>query len=93
VIAHNISKPIAVTDVMFKKGSGAIKLPVILRWLLRGSGPLTTPGCDHGAFVKTQSTLDQPDLQVKRSENNEGLYRPCDFPSCRHATMGTYLLY
>lgn len=23
-----------------------------LRWFLRGSGPLTSPGCDHGGFLK-----------------------------------------
>lgn len=39
-------------------------LPV-LQWLLFKSGPLTSTGCDHGAFVKTGEESDQPDLQMR----------------------------
>lgn len=37
----------------------------ILQWLLFKSGPLTSTGCDHGAFVKTGAEQPQPDLQVR----------------------------
>jgi hypothetical protein len=63
-IAHNITQPIAVTDVVFHKGTGAPKLNQLLQWAVWGSGPLTTPGCDHGAFVKSRPDLEEPDLQV-----------------------------
>ena len=29
------------------------------------SGLLTSTGCDHGAFVRTSSEHDQPDLQIR----------------------------
>lgn len=32
-----------------------------------GKGPLTSPGCDHGAFVKTNPALAEADLQVTHS--------------------------
>ena len=37
----------------------------ILKWLLTGRGILTSPGCDHGAFVKTSPEIDQADLQIR----------------------------
>jgi len=41
----------------------------ILRWLLAGSGPLTSPGCDHGGFFHTAAAgphdSSSPDLQLR----------------------------
>lgn len=37
----------------------------ILRWGLFKTGLLTSTGCDHGAFVKTSASDDQPDLQIR----------------------------
>lgn len=40
----------------------------ILRWFLFGSGPLTSPGCDHGGFFRTEAAggeLPLPDLQMR----------------------------
>jgi choline dehydrogenase-like flavoprotein len=39
-------------------------LPV-LRWLAFKSGILTSTGCDHGAFVKTNPDSEQADLQMR----------------------------
>lgn len=35
-----------------------------LRWLLTGTGPLTSPGCENGAFYKTSADKAASDLQV-----------------------------
>jgi len=45
--------------------SRAVSPLALARWLLRGTGPLATSGCDHGAFVRTAAALAQPDLQVR----------------------------
>lgn len=64
VIAHDITKKISVTDVLFTRKS-IMKPQHILRWLISGKGPLTTPGCDHGAFLRTRPDVSEPDLQVR----------------------------
>lgn len=35
-----------------------------LQWLLTGTGPLTSPGCENGAFHKTTDDKTAPDLQA-----------------------------
>lgn len=37
----------------------------VLKWVLFKTGLLTSTGCDHGAFVKTDPSLSQTDLQVR----------------------------
>lgn len=37
----------------------------VLKWALFKTGLLTSTGCDHGAFVKTDPSLPQADLQVR----------------------------
>ncbi len=64
VVAHNITKPLSVTDKMFLF-KDKVNPRHLLRWALTGTGILTTPGCDHGAFVKTDPALPEPDLQVR----------------------------
>ncbi|PNW75136.1 hypothetical protein CHLRE_12g514200v5 [Chlamydomonas reinhardtii] len=42
-----------------------IKLGAVAQYLFQRRGPLATTGCDHGAFVRTSSSLSQPDLQMR----------------------------
>lgn len=37
----------------------------LLNWAVRGKGPLTSTGCDRGAFVRTSEARAQPDLQLR----------------------------
>lgn len=37
----------------------------IFQWLLMKTGLLTSTGCDHGGFVRTSASKDQPDLQLR----------------------------
>jgi choline dehydrogenase-like flavoprotein len=37
----------------------------VFQWLFFKSGLLTSTGCDHGAFVRTSDSLEQPDLQIR----------------------------
>ena len=41
-----------VTDELLRK-NGSVRLRAILNYTLFKKGPLTTTGCDHGAFVST----------------------------------------
>ncbi len=50
------------TDDIYN-AKGQIRKRAILSYLLRGSGPLTSTGCDRGAFVRTAGQA-LPDLQV-----------------------------
>ena len=45
--------PISVTDELMHS-DGRIRLRAIMKYLLFKKGPLTTTGCDHGAFVSTR---------------------------------------
>ena len=45
--------PLAVTDELLHK-NGSLRLRAKLNYALRRRGPLTTTGCDHGAFVDTK---------------------------------------
>lgn len=37
----------------------------LLNWAVRGKGPLTSTGCDRGAFVRTSEDRALPDLQLR----------------------------
>ena len=56
---------ISITDHLLHKGKASIKKRQLLNWAVFGKGPLTSTGCDRGAFVKTDDSLDQPDLQLR----------------------------
>jgi hypothetical protein len=43
---------IALTDQLLR-ASGKVRTRAMLAWALFRKGPLTTTGCDHGAFVST----------------------------------------
>ena len=45
--------PISVTDELMHS-DGRIRVRAIMKYLLFKKGPLTTTGCDHGAFVSTR---------------------------------------
>ena len=47
---------ISITDEMLAK-NGNVRLRAIINYLLRRKGPLTSTGCDHGAFVSTKGAL------------------------------------
>ncbi len=65
VVAHDVTKPVSITDELFLFKSSITNPKQILRWAFKGTGPLCSPGCDHGAFLKTQPNLAEPDLQVR----------------------------
>jgi hypothetical protein len=43
----------AITSAVYGSG-GRLRPLAVLQWLLFGSGPLSTTGCDRGAFVSTK---------------------------------------
>jgi len=54
---------ITVTSQIYDKKNN-IKVGAVLQYLLGRKGPLSTTGCDHGAFVSTTGR-GQPDLQMR----------------------------
>lgn len=58
-------KGISVTSKIRIKGTGITNPKVLLQWALRRSGPLTSVGCDHGGFFKTEEGLESPNLQMR----------------------------
>jgi len=62
--AHAIVKREAMTDLMYTRG-GRVRAAPLLRYALTGSGPAASTGCDRGAFVKTDPSLAEPDVQIR----------------------------
>ena len=62
-IVNEESGPISVTDEIYGP-SGRVRLKAVLNWLVRRRGPLTTTGCDHGAFVNTLGELEPAHLAL-----------------------------
>lgn len=56
---------VSVTSKIRIKGTTMTNPKVILQWLLRKSGPLTSTGCDHGGFFRTSPEKSSPDLQMR----------------------------
>ena len=56
---------ISVTSKIRVKGTTLTNPKVLLQWLLKRKGPLTSTGCDHGGFFRTKTDLKSPDLQVR----------------------------
>eukprot|EP00884_Botryococcus_braunii_P020619 jgi/Botrbrau1/7240/Bobra.0021s0023.1 len=54
---------ISITDQALRE-SGAVRVRAILAYALFRKGPLTSTGCDHGAFLSTTGSGD-PDLQIR----------------------------
>ncbi|CAG9464312.1 unnamed protein product [Pedinophyceae sp. YPF-701] len=63
--AFRITQPglTVIEEIYSQKGS--LKPTAILNYLLRRRGPLTSTGCERGAFVKTDASLPLPDLQMR----------------------------
>ena len=47
-----------------------------LRWFLTGTGPLTSPGCENGAFYKSSADKKASDLQVTNTARAPLVKRP-----------------
>lgn len=47
------------------KGTTLINPKAILQWFLFKKGPLTTVGCDHGGFFKTNQEVASPNVQLR----------------------------
>jgi len=66
----------------------------ILRWFLTKSGPLTSPGCDHGGFFCTSEGTpgSSPDLQMRflpaRAVTADGMNSFATFRDVRHIPDG-----
>lgn len=58
-------KGLSVTSKIRLKGTTMTNPKVVLQWLLRRSGPLTSTGCDHGGFFKSTPELSSPDVQMR----------------------------
>jgi choline dehydrogenase-like flavoprotein len=77
-VMADIAKPDAITDHLFQKGTMNIRPTQAIKWALFGRGPLTSPGCDSGGFVRTPVAGEgEPDLQLRfvpgRAENPDGV--------------------
>ncbi|CAM9137760.1 unnamed protein product, partial [Discosporangium mesarthrocarpum] len=76
-VMADINKPLSITDRVLRPGSGKVNKLVGLQWMLTGTGPLTSPGCDNGAFHKTSPDKAKPDLQLRfvpgRSDTPDGV--------------------
>ncbi|CAM9780224.1 unnamed protein product [Laminaria digitata] len=64
-VMADINKPISITDQVLKEGSGDVNKLTALRWFLTGTGPLTSPGCENGAFYKSSADKKASDLQLR----------------------------
>jgi choline dehydrogenase-like flavoprotein len=59
---------LSVTSKLRVKGTKITNPKPVLDWFLNKKGPLTSVGCDHGGFFKTEShadTASDPDLQMR----------------------------
>ena len=56
---------VSVTSKIRLRGTTLTNPKVILQWLFKREGPLTSTGCDHGGFFKTEESLSSPDLQMR----------------------------
>ena len=68
VITRNVPKGTSATDDMVWRPIGMKPKPrvkAITKWLFKGNGPLTSPGCDHGAYYRTDKRLQSPDIQYR----------------------------
>jgi choline dehydrogenase-like flavoprotein len=57
-------RELCLTHGIYGRGT-RVRLSAVAKLLLWGQGPLTTTGCDRGAFVRTTPDKAQPDLQIR----------------------------
>jgi len=71
VVSHQCpesQKGVSVTSKLRISGTSLPHPKPMLQWLLTGSGPLTSTGCDHGGFLRTAAAAEgseSPDLQLR----------------------------
>jgi fatty acid photodecarboxylase len=53
-----------ITDHVYDDNA-KVRLRQMLNWAVLGKGPLTSTGCDRGAFIKSDASLPDPDLQIR----------------------------
>ncbi|CAM9799712.1 unnamed protein product, partial [Phaeothamnion confervicola] len=74
----DISRPVAITDHLFRRNSTKLRPLAVARWLLTGRGPLASPGCDNGGFFRSSPELALPDIQLRfvpgRAEMPDGVH-------------------
>lgn len=56
---YTIRRKLSITDQLFVPTTSVLRPSRLLQWLLRGSGPLATTGCDFGGFF---STTEEPQV-------------------------------
>ena len=60
-----LKRGMSVTDHVYIRGNGTPHPRAILNYVLRRRGPLSSTGCEQGAFLRTRADLAQPDCQVR----------------------------
>jgi choline dehydrogenase-like flavoprotein len=64
-VQYNVAQNLSITNDMFITGTSKVRPSALLNWASKGSGPLTSPGCEQGAFYKTRPGLADPNLQIR----------------------------
>lgn len=62
---------LTVVDILSKRWDVIPLLQTALRWLLTGTGPLTSPGCENGAFYRSAKEKNKPDIQASGARENQ----------------------
>jgi choline dehydrogenase-like flavoprotein len=69
VVSYSVKSPqydrISPTSQLRIPGTKIMNPAVFAQWLLFRKGILTSVGCDHGGFFKTDAALSSPDLQMR----------------------------
>lgn len=66
VVSYTVDQKVSVTDEFKLFGISNIPNPwPMIKYLLTGTGPMTSVGCDYGGFFKTSKSKEDPDLQMR----------------------------
>jgi len=66
VVVYTVDQKVSVTDEFKLFGISNLPSPMpLLKYLLSGTGPMTSVGCDYGGFFKTSEEKEDPDLQMR----------------------------
>mmetsp|Transcript_10863 Transcript_10863/g.25440 ORF Transcript_10863/g.25440 Transcript_10863/m.25440 type:complete len:453 (+) Transcript_10863:180-1538(+) len=86
---------VSITDHMFQPGSARLRVSTVLNFLVRGKGALSSPGCDHGAFVCVSdqaAAKKQPDCQLRfvpgRGDSPDGVKSYENLGKAGHVASG-----
>jgi choline dehydrogenase-like flavoprotein len=64
-LQFNVGKNISILNEMFIPHTTMINPKAGMDWLINGRGPLTSPGCEQGAFFKTREDLPEADVMIR----------------------------